>query len=218
MTKKYLILFYLIIFNLSYCFAQTNTENWDNKWYTNYSVENFKQLPLIHRKIYDTIFDYRLLDAAVFFRTNEERIKYNLPEFKFSLELEKTALGHSIDMVQNNFYSHESPVKGKTTLSDRLAISGIKGIYASENISDYNDADPSYWSLANLLVEGWMNSQGHRENILNPVYTYLGCGVWPYDNKEFPAVYFFKSTQNFCSNFSKKPIQITNVPVLNKQK
>ena len=80
MTKKYLILFYLIIFNLSYCFAQTNTENWDNKWYTNYSLENFKQLPLIHRKIYDTIFDYRLLDAAVFFRTNEERIKYNLPE------------------------------------------------------------------------------------------------------------------------------------------
>ena len=93
-------------------FAQSNPEPWDAKYYAGYSVQTFKQLSSVHQKIAGSKFNHRLLDAAVFFRTNEERIKNNLPQFNFSIALEKAALGHSIDMVQHHFYAHDSPVSG----------------------------------------------------------------------------------------------------------
>lgn len=93
-------------------FAQSNPEHWDAKYYTGYSLQTFKQLPAVHKKIAASTFNHRLFDAAIFFRTNEERIKNNVPVFNFSIALEKAALGHSIDMVRYNFYSHNSPVPG----------------------------------------------------------------------------------------------------------
>ncbi len=178
-------------------FAQTNPETWDANYYTGYTLQTFKQLPAVHQKIAGSKFNYRLLDAALFFRTNEERIKNNLPQFNFSIALERAALGHSIDMVQQNFYSHQSPVPGKENLSDRIKRVGIDYRTCAENIYDFNDEDPTYWSLASKLVDGWMNSSGHRSNILDPDFKYLGCGAWPYINPEWPTYQWFKSTQNF---------------------
>jgi len=178
-------------------FAQSNPEHWDAKYYTGYSVQTFKQLPAVQQKISATKFNHRLLDAALFFRTNEERIKNNLPQFNFSIALEKAALGHSIDMVQHNFYAHTSPVPGSQNMTDRLKRVGVDYRTCAENIYNFFDEDPTYWSLASKLVEGWMNSSGHRRNILNPNYKYLGCGAWPYNNPEWPNYQWFKSTQSF---------------------
>jgi len=178
-------------------FAQSNPEHWDAKYYTGYTVETFKQLRAVHQKIAGSKFNHRLLDAALFFRTNEERIKNNLPQFNFSIALEKAALGHSIDMVQKNFYSHNSPVPGSQNMTDRLKRVGVDYRTCAENIYNFFDEDPTYWSLASKLVEGWMNSSGHRSNILNPNLTYLGCGAWPYNNPEWPNYQWFKSTQSF---------------------
>jgi uncharacterized protein YkwD len=178
-------------------FAQSNPEHWDAKYYTGYTVETFKQLRAVHQKIAGSTFNHRLLDAALFFRTNEERIKNNLPQFNFSIALEKAALGQSIDMVQQNFYSHQSPIPGREDMSDRLKRVGISYTACAENIYNFFDEDPTYWSLASKLVEGWMNSSGHRRNILNPNYKYLGCGAWPYNNPEWPTYQWFKSTQDF---------------------
>jgi uncharacterized protein YkwD len=178
-------------------FAQSNPEHWDAKYYTGYTVETFKQLRAVHQKIAGSKFNHRLLDAALFFRTNEERIKNNLPQFNFSIALEKAALGHSIDMVQHNFYAHTSPVPGSQNMTDRLKRVGVDYRTCAENIYNFFDEDPTYWSLASKLVEGWMNSSGHRSNILNPNLTYLGCGAWPYNNPEWPNYQWFKSTQSF---------------------
>lgn len=178
-------------------FAQSNPESWDAKYYTGYSLQTFKQLPAVHQKIAGSKFNYRLLDAALYFRTNEERIKYNLPVFYFSVALEKAALGHSIDMVQYNFYAHNSPVPGKEDMGDRIKWVGIDYRTCAENIYNFFDEDPTYWSLASKLVEGWMSSSGHRSNILNPNFKFLGCGAWPYNNPEWPTYQWFKSTQNF---------------------
>ena len=180
-------------------FAQSMPETLGAKYYTEYSLNTFKQLPALHQKIANSKFNYKLLDAALFFRTNEERIKYILSEFNYSSALEKAALGHSIDMVEQNFYSHQSPVPGKEDLSDRLKQVGVNFTACAENIYDFNDENPTYWSLASLLVEGWMNSSGHRRNILNPEYKYLGCGAWPYNNPEWPTYKWFKSTQDFSN-------------------
>jgi len=47
-------------------FAQSNPEHWDASYYTGYSVQTFKQLPAVHKKIAGSKFNHRLLDAAVF--------------------------------------------------------------------------------------------------------------------------------------------------------
>lgn len=47
-------------------FAQSNPEHWDAKYYTGYSVQTFKQLPAVHKKIVGSKFNHRLLDAAIF--------------------------------------------------------------------------------------------------------------------------------------------------------
>ena len=178
-------------------FAQSSPEAWDASYYDGHTVQTFKQLPEVHQKIAGSKFNYRLIDAAVFFRTNEERIKNNLSQFKFSVALEKAALGHSIDMVQQNFYAHDSPVPGKKDMTDRLKRVGVDYRTCAENIYNFFDEDPTYWSLASKLVEGWMNSSGHRSNILNPNFKFLGCGAWPYNNPEWPTYQWFKSTQSF---------------------
>jgi uncharacterized protein YkwD len=190
-----------VVFLLLLCgfagFAQSNPEHWDATYYTGYSVQTFKQLRAVHKKIAGSKFNHRLLNAALFFRTNEERIKNNLPQFNFSIALEKAALGHSIDMVQHNFYAHDSPVPGSQNMTDRLKRVGVDYSTCAENIYNIFDEDPTYWSLASKLVEGWMNSSGHRRNILNPNLRYLGCGTWPYNNPEWPTYMWFKSTQDF---------------------
>ena len=56
----------------------------------------------------------------------------------------------------------------------------------------------SYYEFAKIVVEGWMNSPGHRENILNPDFTYLGCGCAEYIKQgNGYSMLYFKLTQNF---------------------
>lgn len=56
----------------------------------------------------------------------------------------------------------------------------------------------TYWSFANILVVGWMNSEGHRKNILNPTFKHLGCGCAAYaEIKDTHSVLRVLATQNF---------------------
>ena len=56
----------------------------------------------------------------------------------------------------------------------------------------------TYSEMAKSVVDSWMNSPGHRANILNPDYQYLGCGCAPYENKKAGySITYFKLTQNF---------------------
>jgi uncharacterized protein YkwD len=56
----------------------------------------------------------------------------------------------------------------------------------------------SYYEFAKIVVEGWMNSPGHRKNILNPNFTYLGCGCAKYEKQSNGySMLYFKLTQNF---------------------
>jgi uncharacterized protein YkwD len=56
----------------------------------------------------------------------------------------------------------------------------------------------TYWNYAQVVVKGWMNSRGHRENILNPRLKYIGCAAYlsekPYQSQRCP---FARLTQNF---------------------
>ena len=198
MIKK-AILFLIISFQYNCLHSQNHDYKWNNENYEVYNYNSFQKLEFIHEKIQRDKIDYDLLNASIFFATNIQRVKYKRKPFEFSKALYLAAQEHSEDMVKYNFYSHTSKVKGKKTMSDRLNRVGISNAYMAENIYNFFLNGPTYWSLAEGLVEGWMNSKGHKANILNRDYRYLGCGSKYYFNKEWPDSFYIKSTQNFSS-------------------
>ncbi|KXG76478.1 CAP domain-containing protein [Thermotalea metallivorans] len=98
---------------------------------------------------------------------NGERVKRGLNPLKLDMEITKVARLKSQDMIDNNYFSHNSPTYGSPF--DMMKQFGIKYIYAGENLA----GNPS---VANAH-ESLMNSQGHRENILNPNFTHIGIGI-----------------------------------------
>ena len=195
--RNYSIFFILIIIS-NFLFGQKELNKWSHDDYLNHDVFSFQKLKIVHQNIDEKNIDYRLLNAAIFYCTNIERRSHNLTDFIYYKKLERAAQDHSKSMVTQNFYSHKGVINAKITMKERLKF--IKSGYKAENIYDFFKKDPTYWSLAKGLVDGWMNSPGHRKNILNPKLNYLGCGSFFYNNEKWPEYFWIKSTQNFSSN------------------
>lgn len=100
---------------------------------------------------------------------NIEREKAGLSPFTSSSELSKVARMKSEDMARNNYFSHTSPTYGSPF--DMMKKFGIRYNRAGENIA-------KGYSSAQAVVRGWMNSSGHRANILNPSFNTLGVGAY----------------------------------------
>lgn len=206
-------------------FAQTRKTN----SYQNITEENFYRIEAIYQAIKFDQVDYPLLQAALFFVTNEERKKAGLKPFSHQSNLENVAQGHAEDMVKYGFYSHTSKIRIKRTVLDRYHLEGLNPSLYGENIcSTYglqyqtgrkvNPPHPSgqftyaftaqrevipphtYISFAKSVVKLWMDSPGHRKNILNPQFTGLGCGVKVYPEKSFYNMPYFMAVQNFIGN------------------
>lgn len=105
----------------------------------------------------------------IFDLTNMIRKKHGLSPLQWDEKTAAVAYAHSKDMYENNYFSHTSPDNGE--LQDRLEDEQIVFQYAGENIAaKYVD------SIA--AVEGWLNSEGHRVNLLNEQFTHIGIGVY----------------------------------------
>ena len=193
-------LLFLLLFLPAVLFSQVDLHEWDNSFYNKYNSSTFKSLETVNQLIDENNIDYKLFNAAIFYCTNTQRIKHGKKPFKHSSLLEKAAQNHSKDMVTHNFYSHTSPVRGKRSMTDRLTSVGMStyGSWA-ENIFNSFESNPTYWTFALSLLEGWMDSDGHKKNILNSNYNYLGCGSYHYKNPERKDYFWVKSTQNFSS-------------------
>jgi|GEM_PF-2396170 len=98
---------------------------------------------------------------------NAERTKAGVEPLKVNLELTKMARDKSQDMIDNNYFSHTSPTYGSPF--DMMAKYGITYRAAGENIAMNSSVTAAHTAL--------MNSQGHRENILNSSYTQIGIGI-----------------------------------------
>ena len=192
-------LFFIFLFLVKINLAQLELHRWSDDFYRKYNSDSFQKLEIVNQKIDVVNIDYPLLNAAIFYSTNLQREKYRKIPFIFSKYLTKAAQEHSQDMVEFKFYSHTSKVRGKKTMSERLKLVGISNAFTAENIFDFFLKSPTYWSLAQGLVNGWMESKGHRANILNKNYEYLGCGSKNYFNKDWIDSFYVKSTQNFSS-------------------
>ncbi len=98
---------------------------------------------------------------------NGERAKIGLSPLKVNLEATEIARYKSQDMIDNDYFSHYSPTYGSPF--EMLRTFNIKYIYAGENIAGNTSVKEAHESL--------MDSEGHKENILNPEFTHVGIGV-----------------------------------------
>ncbi|MPM44863.1 hypothetical protein SDC9_91545 [bioreactor metagenome] len=106
-------------------------------------------------------------EARVVELVNEYRTQYGLAALTLNQSLSNVARVKSQDMRDNNYFDHNSPTYGSPF--DMLKAFGISYRYAGENIA-------AGYVTPEAVVEAWMNSPGHRANILNANYTQIGVG------------------------------------------
>lgn len=155
------------------------------------------------------------IEQLIHERVNEERANHSVPPLSFDMELAEIARGHSAHMASEQFYAHESP--NGMDFQDRYANAGYacriplgNGQYAvgSENLGstyayimvDADSGSTQYDTnreVANAIVEQWLSSEQHRENLLMPYWDDEGIGVALYDRPEDSGVRVYV-TQNFC--------------------
>lgn len=151
-----------------------------------------------------TSIDQALFGEAILHYTNERRCASGLNPLRADSGLTTAATGHSQDMARLNFFGHDSPVPGKGKFHDRMRQAGVSFTAAAENLGrnsllsldsgrqfyvidrascqfTYQQggapiAPHTYRSLAQEFVTSWINSPGHRANLLGSQYTRLGSG------------------------------------------
>jgi uncharacterized YkwD family protein len=100
---------------------------------------------------------------------NQERAKAGLQPLQMDASLSKMALDKAKDMYNNRYFDHNSPTYGSPF--DMMNAYGIHYSYAGENIA-MGQRSPQE------VMNAWMNSQGHRENILNAHYHKIGVAYY----------------------------------------
>ena len=99
---------------------------------------------------------------------NQERQIHHLPPLQVDSRLHAAALGHSEDMALNDYFSHTS--QDNRNPGDRITQAGYAWNTYGENIA-------AGYSTPSAVVEGWMNSPGHRANILRSSFCDIGVGL-----------------------------------------
>lgn len=111
---------------------------------------------------------YGNLEQEIIRLVNQERVRRNLNPLQENWEVSRVARIKAQDMIDNNYFSHNSPIYGSPF--QMLRDFGIRYTEAAENIA--------YGNLtAQQVMNQWMNSSGHKANILNPNFTTIGVGV-----------------------------------------
>lgn len=219
------MLLIMFTFAMSSC-AKSEDRTWSESMYLQYTYQTYTQFEAFNQEIDPEDVDEALLNAAIFYETNKQRAAQKVSEFVFDAALSRAAQGHSNDMVSRDFFSHTSPIATKKELIDRVKLEGISTSYVGENIiqgfviqigedpyyppstpgGDFTRADGSvigmynYSKFAAYLVTRWMNSPGHRRNILDTQFTKLGCGsAFYFDTSSNHTLPSMKCTQCFSN-------------------
>jgi uncharacterized protein YkwD len=193
--------------------------------YCQMSPEAFWKLPAVQKKLSFDRLDLALIDAAVFHETNARRIKAGKKPLKYSSLAQKAAAMQTQAMTFYDFISHENPHDpAKRTLADRLNRLQVHPQFAGENLAtafalEYESGASVYeraeggrtvYSLkpggpalpmrtskqfAAALLDSWMNSPGHRKNVLSEQPDSLGVSCLP--EKKTDSIRKFYCTQIF---------------------
>jgi uncharacterized protein YkwD len=150
-------------------------------------------------------FDHALLSRAIFEQTNRARLAHGVPPLEADPHLDAAADEQATYMALLLHAEHDNAIPGEHDVTERVSREGLRGSSVAENVlmmpavrpGPAADRGYTYASYAAFLVDAWMNSPGHRANLLNPDFAYLGCaarlahGVFPGDQRVFAAQVFF---------------------------
>ncbi|HEY0864130.1 MAG TPA: CAP domain-containing protein [Lacunisphaera sp.] len=168
--------------------------------------DDFARQPALDERIEAARFDRELMARAIFHETNQVRRKLGLPEFRRLPKLDEAA---DLEAAVGKVYqppSHTNPFPMIGTPFERVQYVGLKIEQVAENIALLSIYETqagvgmvmregkrhflhpgthaelqraTYRWFAREVVRNWMESPGHRANIVNPSLAYLGCSVQP---------------------------------------
>jgi uncharacterized protein YkwD len=144
------------------------------------------------------------LELALLEATNAARAENGLGPLQMDETLALAARHHALEMATLNYFSHQSPTPENATPPQRIARAGSPYIAVGENIAKMPPTQTS--QLASETTSGWMNSPGHRANILETRFTHVGFGL-------------AKDTQGFIyvvQNFAYEPFKLRSAEVISK--
>lgn len=195
-------------------------------YYERFDWDGFEQWGPVNQTIDARNVDYSLLQAAIFYYTNQYRLSKRLNPLKYQPALGSAASYHGQQMGDRRFYDHVNPYdRSMRTALDRSKRFGYTGGSIGENLAleflinykaqqkywyevtgtgikyYYGDSghnrgyvpEHTYLSLGKSIVNAWINSPAHRENLLYRDFKYLGVGVYlepeTQGNKNIPRIY-----------------------------
>ncbi len=195
---------------MAFSYVAQSQNYWKVENYDNWTYQNFQQNPLFKKPFSTSNPDYLLLDAALFYLTNAERAKVGIAPMRYHKMVEIAAYNHSKSMATQNFFSHtNSNSMARKSPSDRGKLAGIANAAFAENIAyNYASAGDSYLEIAESLMNQWMNSKGHKDNILSEKGRQMGCGTYFSGGK----IYGTQCFQWFSDVQENTSIQVDKLP------
>jgi len=122
--------------------------------------------------------------------TNFQRDQNGCDPVALNLQLTDAALGHSVDMALNDFFSHTG--SDGSTPWERIQATGYQYSWAAENIA-------AGYATPEAVMAAWMNSDGHRDNILDCNLEEIGVGYYYLDDDGGSAPFHHYWTQVFAT-------------------
>lgn len=143
-----------------------------------------------------------VISSAVVELTNVDRAQNELLSLRVNPVLERAAQMKAEDMATKSYFAHNSP-EGLTPWH-WFKAAGYNFVYAGENLAVrfYDSVD---------VVQAWMDSPGHRANILNTHFTEIGIGIAEGTFEGKPTVFVVQMFGSPASTFSKFPASVTKV-------
>ena len=141
--------------------------------------------------------EFARAEEQIFELVNEERARNGLRPLIVNSELAVVAREHSADMGERGFYSHVDP--DGLTPNDRITAALGDTYYlagTSENIAYFESSrgfsQDEHTAIARQFMNGWMNSPGHRANILRESSTHIGIGLRSSGNRVYATQKFMR--------------------------
>lgn len=113
------------------------------------------------------------LELEVLQRTNQVRIERGLRPLHWDPLAYKAALGHAKDMLKRSFFAHQNP--DGLGAAERMRAAGLMEVTNGENLASFEGFPEA--EIPRRSLTGWINSPGHRANILRPEFTHLGVAL-----------------------------------------
>jgi hypothetical protein len=151
--------------------------------YQIYKQENlvsFLKLKEINRTIQIDSFDFMLMNACIFYCTNQLRNQHKMPLYLYDKRLQDAAMIHSWQMAKYHFFEHNNPYTSSlSSVEKRLNEMDVKYSMSGENchLNLISEDEFTYLELAQKVIESLYHSTLHRQNLLSKTFKFCANGI-----------------------------------------